>query len=231
MRMLGTIEGQAVAEHFVAYLLTQKISAHVESTPLKLDHWDVWIRDEDRIHEAKAEFLRFLADPSNPMYGDAVKEAHEIIREQRKTREAAAKRIHRGAQSISPPIPRLTVVLIVLSVIVSLVTDFMDAQRGKGWGATMLSQLAFVDIVKEGRKSIQEIDPLKDIKKGEVWRTVTPIFLHGNPIHLLFNMMMLVQLGRLIEWREGTVRYGLIVLGIAIFRTACKVAFRSSLWE
>ena len=217
MRMLGTIEGQSAAEHFVAYLLTREISAQVEATPQKVDHWDIWIRDEDRIDLAKSEFLRFLTDPNNVIYGDAVKQAQQILREQRQQRQEAVKRIHRvqPQSGVIPSLSRLTIVLIVLSVIISLVTEFMDVQSG--WGAMVLNQLSFLEI--KPNMTIEEMyaNPLASVKKGEVWRVVTPIFLHGSEIHLLFNMMMLVQLGRLIEWREGTFRYGMIILGMAVF--------------
>jgi GlpG protein len=45
---------------------------------------------------------------------------------------------------------------------------------------------------------------------------VTPIFLHLNPLHLMFNMLMLVQLGGSVEVARGKWRYLLIVLVTAV---------------
>ena len=49
----------------------------------------------------------------------------------------------------------------------------------------------------------------RQVRKGDVWRLVTPIFLHGGWIHLLFNMYMFFQFGALIETRKGTWRQSL----------------------
>jgi membrane associated rhomboid family serine protease len=42
------------------------------------------------------------------------------------------------------------------------------------------------------------------ILAGEVWRFVTPIFLHADPVHLLFNMVVLYWFGTIIEGVYGT---------------------------
>ena len=62
MRSLTTIEGQSRAESFVAYLLTQNISTHVEPTDGSQSKWEVWIRDEDRMQQALAELRDFEAN-------------------------------------------------------------------------------------------------------------------------------------------------------------------------
>ena len=45
------------------------------------------------------------------------------------------------------------------------------------------------------------------INQGEWWRFVTPIFLHGNALHLLFNMYGLFMLGPYVEKLYGSARF------------------------
>ena len=51
------------------------------------------------------------------------------------------------------------------------------------------------------------------IVQGELWRLVTPIFLHGSILHIAFNMYALFYFGRMIERYYGRLRYlGLFLL-------------------
>jgi len=45
------------------------------------------------------------------------------------------------------------------------------------------------------------------IRAGEIWRLVTPVFLHGSILHIGFNMYALFLFGRGIEGRFGHLRF------------------------
>ena len=58
--------------------------------------------------------------------------------------------------------------------------------------------------------------------RGEVWRLITPIFMHATIIHLLFNMMMLRDLGGFLETHLGIVKYLIMTLFFALASNFCQ---------
>lgn len=60
------------------------------------------------------------------------------------------------------------------------------------------------------------------VRQGQIWRLVTPAFLHLGFLHLLFNMLWLIVLGRQIEKRLGPYRYLFFILLAAIFSNVAQ---------
>ena len=85
------------------------------------------------------------------------------------------------------PIPPLTVTLMAVSVLLSLAS---------GLGSS-LEMYAPYFIARPGTGA------LTSVFNGEVWRLLTPIFLHFGVLHLLFNMLWLWDLGGIVEHRRG----------------------------
>ncbi len=220
MRSLGQIDGRKPTEQFVAYLLTQKIKTHIEGVEGKPDCWEVWIRNEDQLAEANKHLLAFKENPTDSRYELAIKEATRLLESELKARQTAAKNIRR--MDTSGPtrlnrggIPPLTLTLVILAVVVSFTTNFMDLRRSQNnkWGEVFVNQLSFVEPAAWNRTK----DPAASLKRGEIWRVVTPIFMHGSIIHLAFNMFMLISLGRRTERIQGTPKFAVFVLMLAVF--------------
>ncbi len=59
--------------------------------------------------------------------------------------------------------------------------------------------------------------PFYEILHGQIWRLISPIFLHMNFIHVLFNMLWFKDLGYLIEFNFKKNFLILFVLGTGLF--------------
>lgn len=66
------------------------------------------------------------------------------------------------------------------------------------------------------------------IRQGEVWRIISPIFLHADIFHLLFNMIWLGLLGRQLESRMGWKKYLLFVFLAGIITNICQYLMTGS---
>lgn len=60
------------------------------------------------------------------------------------------------------------------------------------------------------------------IKQGEVWRLFTPCLMHSDFLHILFNMLWLLVLGKQLEQRLNARRYLLLIVLIGIFSNTCQ---------
>jgi membrane associated rhomboid family serine protease len=73
-----------------------------------------------------------------------------------------------------------------------------------------------------------DVTPLLDdhhVRKGEVWRLATSVLPHGDPIHLVFNLVWLWVLGTLVEDVFGHARALGLILLLAVGSSAAEHAF------
>jgi len=66
------------------------------------------------------------------------------------------------------------------------------------------------------------------IQQGEVWRLFTPALLHGGFIHLIFNILWLIVLGKQMEEKLGGLRYLLFILVTGIFANTMQYLMSGS---
>ncbi len=69
-------------------------------------------------------------------------------------------------------------------------------------------------VIYDGGLVGEQLNPftghLVGVAHGEWWRIVSGGFLHANLIHIAFNMLVLYQLGHLLEPALGRLRFGLV---------------------
>ncbi len=205
MRKIGSLPNEEQARTFEDYLLTLGVRGQVDSSG---ETWAVWIQDEDDVERGKQELADFVHAPQDSRFAKAAANASKIRNQQAKERKQASKRVVDVRQQWQRPMASrcpATFGLIIISVIVAFGTELGDKRDG------LMSQLSIASFDANGRW-----EGLSDIQSGQVWRLVTPIFIHFGFLHILFNMMWLRDLGSMIESRRGTLSFLLLLLVIAV---------------
>ncbi len=228
MRQIGTLPSAEDAQTFQDYLLTRGMKTTVDEAD---DGWLIWIHDEDHVEQAKQELDTFVEKRDDPQFAEAAQAASDLRRQDEKRRRRGRKNTvnmrQRWNRSMSARSPA-TMILISISFFVLIVgTDWKDwPQSFNTCDRTepLLSYL-FIAPVKDtgnGRPTWIPKDGLQAVLHGQIWRLVTPIFLHFGPLHILFNMLWLRQLGAAIEIRRGTARFLAMVIAMAVLSNAAQ---------
>jgi GlpG protein len=207
MRLIGRLDNEMSARTFGDYLFAQGIENQIEFE--KGDGWGLWIRDEDKLERAAALLLAFRRDPAGSEYRAQAKVAAGLRAERAKEEAAYQKRL-RDRRHLFRPLTAYgfgvaTYGLIVISVLVCILSSF-------GNNTQPISGLFITSYATEPG----QIPALPEVRHGEVWRLLTPIFIHFGPWHILFNMLCLRDLGSMIEARQGSWRLGLLVLVLGV---------------
>lgn len=208
MRQIGTVPKRLDVKVLADYLLTLGMKTRVDE---EADGWTVWVYHEDHFARAREELQAYLNGPDDPRYQKAADAAEEIRRKQRELDQQFRKNYREVSDLWSYPGLRrrpLTIALVAICVVIFL---FQRSSEG----LSLERKLWFADIEVTATGGLKD-SGVSDILHGEVWRLVTPIFMHGNPIHIFFNMWMLSSLGTMIEVRRGSLRLAGLVLIAAI---------------
>lgn len=220
MRAIGRFDDEQSARVFSDALTVQGIDHQVDSSGD--DQHEMWVLDDDQLSVAKTLLEEFVESPDREDFCKAREKAEQLRGIKTKEAEAYQRTLRSSRNALRPSRSRialLTTMLMVMSIIVSL--PFL-AERGKAQGQ---------DASRQHRQNVQAIDTyyrpfliadpfeppmvgeagretsvsqwLPKVRQGEIWRLLTPIFLHWNLFHLLFNMVALRFLGLMIEGRRG----------------------------
>lgn len=218
MREIGRVADRQQAELFEKFLLTLGIKAALDEEP---GGWVVWIYDEDHVDRAREELERFRSNSDAAVYRDAALAADKLRKAERQRDAVARKNMVDVRQRWSRPARQacpVTYLMIWTSVVVVVAASSWSS-LGRLCDKTepVLTHLFIVPMVDadDGRAWFPQ-QGLSAVRRGELWRLVTPIFIHFDLLHILFNMLWLRDLGTAIEYRRGSLRFLLLVLAIAV---------------
>jgi GlpG protein len=228
MRCIGSHSDSQQLDTFIAFLVTRQIGAHVDreaNPPL------IWIKNEDQVAEATKLYAQFVANPTDPIYTDAVGQASEMLRSEARKRAEARKLIRnhasemRFSRNYRAPLTVFLTVACVVSWVFQTFTLGPNTRRAGGSNPVFYTMLyrafAFTAIPPNTMDKLGELsvdDPrlrLHNLRRGELWRLVTPIFIHFGAAHIILNLLSFFQLGRVLEDRHGPLKLAAIIVLIA----------------
>ncbi len=204
MRQIGTVPKSVDPKGFADYLLSLGIKTRVDDHPAG---WSVWIYNEDHLQQARDELQAYLRHPGDPRYQEATRTAETIRRNEKELEKKFRKNFRDSSDVWGYPSLRqrpLTTTMIVICVIIFVMQNFPRYRP-------LIARMHFSSYTRDFQGNVHGFG-LGDIEHGEVWRLVTPSFMHANPLHIVFNLLWLRLLGMLIEVRRGTLRLALLVL-------------------
>ena len=207
MRCIGHLDNQEQARTFSDFLYVEGIANQVEDDP---GHgWAVWVSSEDELTTAGEWLAKFRVQPADPCYRQKARQADRIKQQEVGSDAEYARKIKDRRQVFRPVAGvgsrPLTVSLIAISVLVFLGSNG-PAQ------ALIDAYLSFS----------QFPTGLPEIMQGEVWRLVTPIFIHFGWLHIFFNLLWLWDLSGMIENRLGPAKLAVLLIGLAVVSNAVQ---------
>ena len=216
MRQIATSRDEAAARKFCDYLLTLHIATRLLPEG---EETGMWVCDEDKIGLARQEYQRFVEQPNDPRYDQAPVVARQLRRKEDLKEKDYRRRTTRLRDRMDGNAPSaadrpMTIALIVIAVLVTLGSNFGSDKSA----ITLALSIAPFEVVGKQTSWFG----LKSLSSGEVWRAITPIFLHFNILHLVFNAMMLLSLGGRTEASRGTLRFLALVLVLAVASNLCE---------
>lgn len=209
MRTIGSLASEKAAARFSDFLYVRGIENEFE--PEDDGTFSLWIIDEEHLARAADMLATFRSNPDAPDFdrSDAAEKQRRGAEQAESSRRATIADDTRVAyEQRFMPTPYFTYLLMVGSVAVAIFSKV-----GGDMGA--LRHLLIVDLRPDG-DFVSWSPGLVEVRAGQVWRLVTPIFVHFGLIHIAFNMMMLKDLGTFVESRFG----GLYMLGIVAVSSA-----------
>ncbi|MEM6688460.1 MAG: rhomboid family intramembrane serine protease [Planctomycetota bacterium] len=221
MRQLACLTDQQQAHQWAAWLVKKGLEIRLQgelenqsggtgAVEAASNEWTLWVVDDDQLAEAREQMTRLrngevteFPEVDKAAFIKAAPKAPPRPQTGNKGRPIDWSRDRDLMRQEKLPV---IVFVIVVSTLASLATNFASLDNDRNVipgisGQGLREEMSFVGwdaYLKSGG------DPLAQIREGQVWRLITPMFLHGDEMHLVFNMLCIFVLGSTIERVHGS---------------------------
>lgn len=218
MRYLDQFQHEATAKQLAEILYAEDIDTEVESGSDEM--WEVWVIREDHVKRAAEILKSYRENPEASEHIDAMQLAQDKRQKQLQYAMADEKRAKKRGKFWKSVQRRsagyATYSLIAISIALTLITKQGQDMRLLRW--LLISQY-------EAAPGFFWGHGLVELQHGQLWRLITPIFVHFGIWHILFNMLWLRDLGSMLEAEQGSRALLAKIVVIAILSNLAQYAF------
>tara|TARA_Y200000002_G_scaffold128117_1_gene105624 strand:- start:371 stop:1249 length:879 start_codon:yes stop_codon:yes gene_type:complete len=211
MRSIATFTEEKMALRFWNYLQAIEIESNLEEDENN-EEWLVWVLDEEKFALALQAHQEFLDSPDDSKF--TISKKNKTDDNQTKEESTGKSRFKNYNLRDSWLKQNKSPGMISLALIITSVAVYLLSGMGKN-----------TEIVSAFLISEKANGSLSEISSGQVWRIITPIFLHFGALHIIFNMLWLHELGGQIEKRKGAGFISLFILVTAIVSNLTQFKF------
>jgi GlpG protein len=216
VRPIGILPEEKQARLFGDYLLTQGVRNEVEHD--SDGSWIIWVLDDEQLDSGKGMLEQFRANPHAHEFSRKAADAERLRVEEEKAQAQWRRRVH-NRQRVFPGTRTYGAGLLTYGLIVVCAVVAVFSKLGRD---REILELLWIQL--PGTSGF-----LPQVMHGELWRVLTPVFIHYGPMHIIFNMMWLFSLGSMLESVRGSNRFAIIVLVFALGSNLAEYVFGSSI--
>lgn len=169
-----------------------------------------------RIYESGGRQVVELADPSHLDY---VRDAYQQFRSGQLQLTLTPRATVEGARSrhplrrIAQTLPIFTTIACIAIILFPVAANYFGMGR---W----LNSLSFMGQTEFTYRA--PLDALSaSLRSGQLWRLVTPVFLHFSFVHIGFNLAMMYEFGRRLE---ASIAPGVLLVGVMVMAIVSNTA-------